>query len=297
MGLTLQALEEGLPDVTLITPAGKPGVKLFKPIVPSKRVDAIWLKKDADLPSDLFAVLGNSDPLKKWDKTYNAELCTLLHTQNRDLIKSMTRTDWLGTTAAILVRDLINGPSEGMSGQVTETLKEINLLQVEAAQTRKEVLSSLVISQVNMKLAKREAMLKEVSPAFAKHSLDLLRLPLASDSLFPEGNKVIAGWSEKVQLATLAALANPAKSQTHKSSRRGQRSGGRGKNPRPQVKDDQYYNQQRNDRGSYDRYDKKPSYPKKQSFRDPKKDASSGNKKPNRGRGSGGRDQSKKDRK
>ena len=153
-----------------------------------------------------------------------------------------------------------------------------------------------------MKLAKREAMLKEVSPAFAKHSLDLLRLPLSSDSLFPDGNKVIAGWSEKVQLATLAALANPSKTNTNKSGDRGQRrdnrSGGRGRNPKPQIKDDHYYNQHRNDRGSYDKYDKKPNYPKKQSFRgEPKKGSSSGYKKPSRGRGSGGRDQSKKDHK
>ena len=154
-----------------------------------------------------------------------------------------------------------------------------------------------------MRLAKREAMLKEVSLAFAKHSLDLLRLPLSSDSLFPDGNKVIAGWSDKVQLATLAALANPTKTSMNKSGDkrqkpgwRGARSGGRGKTHRPQIKDDNYYNQNRNDKGSYN---KKQTYPNKQQpFRgESKRGSSSGYKKPGRGRGSSGRDQSRKDNK
>ena len=88
----------------------------------------------------------------------------------------------------------------------------------------------------------------------------LLRLPLSSDSLFPDGNKVIAGWSEKVQLATLAALANPTKTNNKpvdRGPRRDIKSGGRGKTHKPQGKDDSDYNQNRNDRSSCH---KKPAY-------------------------------------
>ena len=71
------------------------------------------------------------------------------------------------------------------------------------------MLSALVVSHVNMKMGRRESLLKEVLPSFAKHSMDLMRLPLDSSSLFPEGNKVIASWTGRVQLATLAAFLRP----------------------------------------------------------------------------------------
>ena len=161
---------------------------------------ASWLEKEAELPSDLYAVLGTADPEKRCSKLFSAEHCTLLQAQNKDQLRAMSKADWLSTAAAKIVRDLANGQSEMMSEQVAKSLKEVQLLNAEAAQTRKEVLSSLVVSHVNMKMARRESLLKEVLPSFAKHSMDLMRLPLDSSSLFPEGNKVIASCTGRVQL-------------------------------------------------------------------------------------------------
>ena len=73
----------------------------------------------------------------------------------------MSKTDWLGTAAAKEVKRLIEGLAEMTSDQALESLKNIQLLQTEAAHSRKEVLLSLAISHINM-----------------RHSLDLMRLPL-----------------------------------------------------------------------------------------------------------------------
>ena len=112
------ALQEGLPDVTLMSAVGKPSVKLFKPVVATKKVLASWLEKEAELPSDLYAVLGTADPEKRCSKLFSAEHCTLLQAQNKDQL----RADWLSTAAAKIVRDLANGQSEMMSEQVAKSL-------------------------------------------------------------------------------------------------------------------------------------------------------------------------------
>jgi len=236
-------------------------------------------------------VLGTADPEKRCSKIFSADHCTLLQAQNKDQLRAMSRADWLSTAAAKIVRDLANGQSEMMSEQVAKSLKEVQLLNVEAAQTRKEVLSSLVVSHVNMKMSRRESLLKGVLPSFAKHSMDLMRLPLDSNSLFPEGNKVIASWTGKVQLATLAALANPTRPQVSAPGKakhiRPMASAARARTVRPYpVKSDSYY---KSDKGSYNQ---KPRT--QQSFRgDPKRGSSSAPRRGGRGRGAGGRGQAR----
>lgn len=126
----------------------------------------------------------------------------------------MTKADWLGTASFTVIENLINGQTELMSGQAQKSLSDVQILHREAAQVRKEVLSSLVVSNANIKMARREALLKDVLPSFAKHSVDLLRLPLNTEKVFPDGNQVIASWTNKVQLATLASLANATTSST-----------------------------------------------------------------------------------
>ena len=61
----------------------------------------------------------------------------MLQPQNKDQLRAISKADWLSTAAANIVRDLANGHS---SEQVAKSLKEVQLLNVEAAQTRKEVI-------------------------------------------------------------------------------------------------------------------------------------------------------------
>ena len=75
----------------------------------------------------------------------------------------MSKADWLGTAAT---RRIMEGIADLNSVQIVESLKEVQILNTEAAHTRKQVLSSLLITQVNMKMSWRQAILREVLPSF-----------------------------------------------------------------------------------------------------------------------------------
>ena len=132
---TFSALQEGLNEFTLMK-EDKPSVKLFKPVAGVKRVRAPWLEKEEVLPSDLSSILKGTDP-EKVSKPFTLDHCVLLRSQIADLLKLMSKADWLGTAAAKESKRITEGFSELTSVQILESLKDIQILNTEAAHTKK----------------------------------------------------------------------------------------------------------------------------------------------------------------
>ena len=225
--------------------------------------------------------------IKPTSRRFSADHCSLLVKQNKDHLMAMSKLEWLGVASGKVMEDLVNGQSELMSGQIHKSRKDIQAMHLEATQVRKEVLSSLVIANANIKMATRESVLKEVLPSFAKHSVELLRLPLDTDGVFPQGNEVIASWTSKVQLATLASLANPTPARTSQQHRPyvGKRQSQQRKftpqGKKPYQREEPYY---KTEKKSF--YDKKQNFKTQESFRNDKRDFSAskrGKGKSNRG--------------
>ena len=236
---TIRAMESGIPDQTS-SAGGKLSFRVFKPPIMNKKISAPWLERRPDLPSDLSSILKPESSVKPPKEGFSHSLSDSLRAENYNMIQSASQADWLGVAASFQIKELINNNAEMSPQEMTEALSNLQTLTTEAAYVRMDLMTSLATSQVNMKMASRESVLKTVLPSFSKHALDLMNLPVSSPGLFPDGNKVINSWTDKVQLSTLAALANstrPAKSSEGRG-RGYEPRGGRGMKKKPYARTD-----------------------------------------------------------